>query len=76
MKRNLYFTIIVLTLLLVSCSQPAATPTPTFKAELGSVDEEVDQQIQVLIEGGDIPSLSVGIVGRGHPVSFGGDCSQ
>jgi CubicO group peptidase (beta-lactamase class C family) len=62
-------------MLLAACAQPAATPTPTavpptptivptltIHAELGSIDEAVDQQIQVLMGEGDIPSLSVGIV--------------
>ena len=75
MKRNLLFAAIVLTLLLTCCGQPAAvpapttvpptpapTPTPTTRTELGSIDEAVDQQIQTLMEEGDIPSLSVGIV--------------
>ena len=41
---------------------PAPTPTPTVRTELGSIDQAVDQQIQTLMEEGDIPSLSVGIV--------------
>jgi CubicO group peptidase (beta-lactamase class C family) len=61
MKRNFFFTIIVLTLIMASCSQPTATPTLRTD-ELDSIVESVDQQIQTLVEGGDIPSLSVGIV--------------
>ncbi|HEY45366.1 MAG TPA: serine hydrolase [Anaerolineae bacterium] len=61
MKRNLSFTIIVLTLLLVNCGQPTATPTMRID-ELGSIDVTIDQKIQALMEKGDIPSLSVGIV--------------
>jgi CubicO group peptidase (beta-lactamase class C family) len=47
---------------------PAPTPTPTIRTELGSIDEAVDQQIQTLIEEGEIPSLSVGIVVKGELV--------
>jgi CubicO group peptidase (beta-lactamase class C family) len=67
--------VVALALLLTSCGQPAQAPaptavppapttepTPTIKTELGSIDEAVDQQIQTLMEEGDIPSLSVGIV--------------
>jgi CubicO group peptidase (beta-lactamase class C family) len=61
MKRTFFFTIIVLTLLVASCSQPTAAPTLRID-ELGSAEEAVDQQIQTLKEGGGIPSLSVGIV--------------
>jgi CubicO group peptidase (beta-lactamase class C family) len=75
MKKKVLAILVALTLLLASCGQPAATPTPTavpptptttptptIHAELGSLDEAVDQQIQTLMEEGDIPSLSVGIV--------------
>ena len=41
---------------------PAPTPAPITRTEVGSIDKEVDQQIQTLMEEGDIPSLSVGIV--------------
>ena len=63
------------TILLTACAQPAAAPTPTAapptpaatptpvtRTELGTIDEAVDQQIRVLMDGGDMPSLSVGIV--------------
>jgi CubicO group peptidase (beta-lactamase class C family) len=75
MYKRLFPTGMALVVLLASCGQPAATPTPTavpptpttvptpaIHAELGSIDEAVDQQIQALMEEGDIPSLSVGIV--------------
>jgi CubicO group peptidase (beta-lactamase class C family) len=41
---------------------PTVTPTPAIRTELGTVDDAVDQQIQSLMEEGDIPSLSAGIV--------------
>jgi len=67
--------IVLLGLMLAACGHPAATPTEmavprtatmvptsTIHAELGSIDEAVDRQIRALMEQGDIPSLSVGIV--------------
>jgi CubicO group peptidase (beta-lactamase class C family) len=71
-KKRLLLTVLALTLVLTACALPAATPmptaeptpTPTIHAELGSIDEAVDQRIQTMMEGGDIPSLSVGIVVR------------
>ena len=33
MKKNLLISIVALTLLLTSCGQPAASPTPTAEAE-------------------------------------------
>jgi CubicO group peptidase (beta-lactamase class C family) len=82
MKRNLFLATVVLTLLLAGCGRaassptamaeptptPAPTPAPTIKTELGSIDEAVDQQIQTLMEEGNIPSLSVGIVLSGELV--------
>ena len=75
MKRRLLLTVLAFTLVLSGCGQPIATPaptaapstptivpTPTIHAELGSIDQAVDQQIQALMEAGDIPSLSVGII--------------
>jgi CubicO group peptidase (beta-lactamase class C family) len=73
-KRQL-LSVLALTLLLASCGQPVPAPTPTavpptptkvptptIQAELGSVNAAVDRQIQALMEEGDMPSLSVGIV--------------
>jgi CubicO group peptidase (beta-lactamase class C family) len=74
MKRNLFLATVFLTLMLTGCDRAASSPTPTVvpptpttvptttvRTELGSIDVAVDQQIQTLMQAGDIPSLSVGI---------------
>ena len=53
--------IVLLALLLASCGQPAA-PIPTIGTETGSIGEAVDEQIQALMEEGEIPSLAASIV--------------